>query len=133
MPRYSAAFRRQLARKAAQPAAKPAPRLPTGSALEEALALQIRLARLPPPVRELAFAKPRRWRFDYAWPDLRLALEVDGGTWSNGRHTRAAGFERDCEKLNAAAALGWRVLRVTGAMIHDGRALMAIAAALSAR
>src|SRR5262245_52209213 len=61
---------------------------------------------------EYAFAKPRRWRFDYAWPDLKIALEVEGGAFSGGRHTRGAGFRNDLEKYNAATSAGWRVFRV---------------------
>ena len=52
-----------------------------------------------------------------------VALEVDGGTWTQGRHTRGAGYERDCEKRNAATELGWRVYNVTPAMIRSGYAL----------
>jgi hypothetical protein len=62
------------------------------------------------------------WRFDFAWPDLLIACEVEGGTFSGGRHTRGQGFEGDCEKYNAATLLGWKVFRVTSKMIHDGRA-----------
>lgn len=76
------------------------------------------------PEREYRFAPPRRWRFDYAWPGLRLALEVEGGTWSRGRHTRGRGYANDCEKYNAAALAGWRVLRVTTDMVRDGRAFL---------
>ena len=68
---------------------------------------------LPKPVTELRFAPPRRWRFDYAWPDKKIALEVEGGVWSGGRHTRGAGFLKDIEKYNEAACLGWRVVRCT--------------------
>ena len=93
------------------------------SQLEDLFAFQLRVARLPTPVRELTFAKPRRWRHDFAWPEHMLALEVDGGTWTNGRHSRGAGFEKDCEKACAAAVAGWRVLRVTGDMVRDGRGL----------
>jgi very-short-patch-repair endonuclease len=64
-------------------------------------------------VRELAFAMPRRWRFDFSWPIARVALELDGGVWSLGRHTRGQGFINDCEKMSEAAARGWRVLRLT--------------------
>jgi len=71
------------------------------------------LAGLPEPVAEHRFAHPRRWRFDWAWPDHLLALEVDGGVWTRGRHTRGAGFLRDIEKLNSAAIAGWSVLRTT--------------------
>ena len=64
---------------------------------------------LSAPVAEYQFAPPRRWRFDYAWPDSRVAVEFDGGQWvfSGSRHKR----ESDRAKLNAAAAMGWRVLR----------------------
>ena len=71
----------------------------------------------PEPVAELRFHPVRRWRFDYAWPDSMIALELDGGTWSRGRHTRGAGYRGDCEKLNAAVSLGWRVFRVTAGML----------------
>jgi very-short-patch-repair endonuclease len=67
---------------------------------------------LPAPVTEHRFSPPRRWRFDYAWTEAKLALESDGGIWSRGRHTRPSGYLADLEKLNTAAALGWRVLRV---------------------
>jgi very-short-patch-repair endonuclease len=78
---------------------------------------------LPLPERQYKFHPTRKWPFDFAWPDRRLAVEVDGGTWSGGRHTRGQGYENDCEKLNEAAILGWTVLRVTGKMVEDGRAL----------
>lgn len=64
------------------------------------------------PEPEFKFAHDRRWRFDYAWPARRIALEVEGGVWTNGRHTRGSGFVRDMEKYNRAAVLGWRVVRV---------------------
>jgi very-short-patch-repair endonuclease len=63
------------------------------------------------PVAEHRFHPTRRWRFDYAWPEHRIALEVEGGIWTGGRHTRGAGFLGDMVKYNEAAALGWRVLR----------------------
>ena len=89
-------------------------------------------AGLPEPVEEFRFDPVRKWRFDYAWPEHRLALEAEGGTWSGGRHVRGKGYERDCEKYNAAALQGWKVLRVTTAMMNDGRALACLEAALSA-
>lgn len=67
---------------------------------------------LPSPVAEHLFVADRRWRFDYAWPDAKIALEVEGGVWSGGRHTSAKGFVGDMAKYNRAAVLGWRVLRV---------------------
>jgi very-short-patch-repair endonuclease len=74
-------------------------------------------------VREYRFMPPRRYRFDFAWPDKKIALEVEGGTWTNGRHTRGKGYESDCEKYDEAALLGWKVLRFTTNMVRDGRAI----------
>jgi hypothetical protein len=68
---------------------------------------------IPEPAGELQFAPPRRWRFDYAWPDAKVALEVEGAVWVRGRHTRGAGFLKDMEKYNRATVLGWRVVRCT--------------------
>lgn len=62
-------------------------------------------------VAEYHFALPRRWRFDYAIVEHKIAVEVEGGVWSNGRHTRGSGFIADMEKYNTAGALGWIVLR----------------------
>lgn len=73
--------------------------------------------------REHAFHPARKWRFDFAWPRERVALEVDGGVFTGGRHTRGAGFEADAEKLNEAALLGWSVLRVTTNHVGSGMAL----------
>jgi very-short-patch-repair endonuclease len=96
------------------------------SALEENLAFQIRALDLPRPEREFVFAKPRRWRFDFAWPLARLAVEVEGGTWGKSRHTTGAGFQGDCDKYNVAALQGWRVLRFTGKHIKTGEAIQSI-------
>ena len=67
---------------------------------------------LEKPVTEHRFHPERKWRFDFAWPAWRVALEVEGGVWTGGRHTRGAGFVKDMEKYNAATCLGWRFLRV---------------------
>lgn len=65
------------------------------------------------PVREHRFHTSRKWRFDYAFPDLKIAIECDGGVWTAGRHNRPKGYIKDMEKFNAAAALGWVVLKFT--------------------
>lgn len=67
---------------------------------------------LPEPVAEHRFCADRRWRFDYAWPEHTLALEVEGGIWTRGRHVRPRGYAGDMAKYNRAAAEGWVVLRV---------------------
>lgn len=60
-----------------------------------------------------------------------IAVEVEGGTWSGGRHTRGDGFEKDCEKYNTAALAGWRVLRFTGAQVQSGIAITVIEGAFN--
>lgn len=67
---------------------------------------------LPEPMLEYKFHPSRRWRFDFAWPEYKIALEVEGGIFVYGRHTRGSGFLKDMEKYNAAAMMGWRILRV---------------------
>jgi very-short-patch-repair endonuclease len=96
------------------------------SAIEETFALHIRAHKLPEPVREHKFDAIRKWRFDFAWPDLMIAVEIEGGTWSGGRHTRGAGFENDCIKYNAATSQGWAVYRFTSKMIESGQAIKSI-------
>jgi len=95
------------------------------SALEDALIQQIHLAGLDSGmVREYRFHPARRWRFDFAFPARRIAIEVDGGVWARGRHTRGGGYIADAEKYNEAVVLGWRVLRVTRKHIDNGQARM---------
>src|SRR6185295_2253212 len=100
------------------------------SHLEALLAAQLRAVKAPPFVRELRFHPERQWRADFSWPDHKLMLEVMGGTHRGGAHTRHAGYQNDCEKMNEAVLLGWRVLWVTSDMVQDGRALAFIERAL---
>lgn len=96
------------------------------SELEEMLAFQIKAAGLPIPEREYRFHPTRRWPFDFAYPERKIAIEVQGGTWSGGAHGRGSGIERDYEKINAAQILGWTVLQFSTTMIKSGEALEAI-------
>ncbi len=68
--------------------------------------------------REVVFHPTRGWAFDFAWGVHKVAVEVEGGAFSGGRHTRGAGFTEDCEKYNAAALYGWRLLRFTPQMLE---------------
>jgi hypothetical protein len=96
---------------------------PPAPAARPSLLTQLRLAGLPEP--EFRFAPPRRWRWDLCWPDRLVAVEVQGGTFAGGRHTRGKGYRNDCEKLNEGQLLGWLVLWVTPPMVKDGSALPA--------
>lgn len=69
------------------------------------------------PVSEYRFTFEREWRLDCAFPDSLVGVEIDGGTWTRGRHSRGAGYAEDCRKINHAATLGWAVLRYTSDML----------------
>ena len=97
------------------------------SLAEETLAVQLEQAGIPY-WREVRFHE-RKWRFDFAWPLQAVALEVEGGAYTGG-HKRGRAYESDCEKNNEAMRLGWRVYRVTPAMVNDERALNTVRAAL---
>lgn len=100
-------------------------------ALELAMLQQIRALKLTEGMeREHEFAEGRRWRFDFAYPAIKVALEVEGGVFQKGRHTTGAGFTADVEKYNAAALDGWLVLRATAAHVKSGRAIQWLATAL---
>lgn len=102
---------------------------------------------LPAFEREHKFAAPARlWRFDYSWPALRIAFEVEGGTFGRavtatdgkryrvgGRHNSGAGLEADYEKYNAAAAAGWCVIRGSTKAIANGSAIAQLVDVFRAR
>lgn len=69
---------------------------------------------------EYRFDLNRKWRLDFAFPQWKIAIEVEGGVWSGGRHTRGIGYEKDCEKYNALAMQGWMLYRFTGGMVEGG-------------
>lgn len=89
-----------------------------------------KIAGLPVPVPEYRFHPPRRWRFDFAWPDRWLALEVQGGLFVTGRHSRGAALLKEHEKLNTAALDGWRILFCTPKQIENGEVVSVIERAL---
>jgi hypothetical protein len=75
---------------------------------------------LPAPVFEYRFAPPRMFRFDVAWPEVKIAVEQEGGVWVGGRHVRGRGYLSDLEKYNLAVLLGWRVLRYSPDQMRKG-------------
>lgn len=114
------------------------------SQLEENLAFQVRVLKLPAPQREYRFAAHqvgmgagvksrlqaaglKDWRLDFAWPDQMLAVEVEGGGWSGGRHTTGQGFEEDMQKYHHVMRLGWTLYRCDGRLIKSGDAARLVA------
>lgn len=79
----------------------------------------VKRAKLPAPTPEFRFHPTRKWRIDFAWPEQRVALEVEGAVWTSGRHTRGSGFVKDLVKYNELARMGWRLVRITPNQLHD--------------
>ncbi len=96
------------------------------SHLERAFALMLRQhPDIPTPLREYAFHPSRKWRFDFAWPEQRFAVEVEGsGPQGMGRHQRRGGYEADAEKYEAAMVEGWTVYRIPSRWIAEGNRLI---------
>ena len=90
------------------------------------LLVEILKSGIPIPIKEYRFHPVRRWRFDLAWKEEKLAVEIEGGIWQYGRHNRAATFIKDMEKYNEACLLGWNLLRFTTSMVKDGTAMKAL-------
>jgi len=97
---------------------KPTPRQPSHAV--SLLLMAVKAHKWPEPVIEHVFHPFRKWRLDIAWPELKLGIEVDGAVYAGGRHTRGKGFESDCEKLNQAQLIGWRVFRYSTGQVHKG-------------
>ena len=104
----------------------------SASQLEAELALQIKALGLPEPTREYLAIKGRKFRFDFAWLEQRLLVEVNGGTYTQGAHSTGRGIARDYEKANLAVLHGWRVLSFDGKAVKDGTAVEVIRQALEA-
>lgn len=86
---------------------------------------------LSTPSAEVMFYPERKWRFDFAWQAERVALEIDGGVWSGGRHGRGSGIVKEHEKFNSAASLRWRVFRTTPQALSEPKLWAQIKEAVS--
>jgi hypothetical protein len=95
--------------------------------------VDINLKGLPGYRKEFIFHPTRKWRFDYSWVDIKVALEIHGGIFTNGRHTRGKGFSEDKVKMNSAQLLGWIVIEATTAQVKNGQMLKWITQAIANR
>lgn len=104
--------------------ATPKPRAKFGahSEPENLLAFQLDAARIPFE-RQYRIHPERRFRADFWLPAPQCVVEIDGGIWTAGRHSRGAGITRDCEKSAYIALMPARLLRVTPDQVKSGRAL----------
>ena len=89
-------------------------------------------AGLPTPLPEHRFDAKRKWRVDWAFVrgEVKVALEIQGGLFSGGRHVRGAALLREYEKLNALAAHGYRVVFCTPQQFKTGEAIALVERAI---
>lgn len=93
------------------------------TALEEQFLFQVRALGLPEPTREYCAIPTRNFRFDFAWLEQKVLVEVNGGTYQHMGHSTGAGLSRDYEKHNLATLAGWRVLSFDRKMVESGEAV----------
>ncbi len=101
--------------------------------IHELFLKQCKEAGLPEPETEHQFAKPRKWRFDFAFiveTQLllvtlrnRIAVEIEGGLYVKGGHSRGAAYEKNLEKYNEATIRGWQLYRFSTGQVKDGTAI----------
>jgi hypothetical protein len=94
----------------------------------DTLQLHLKALGLPAPVPEFRFCPSRRWRVDYFFANSvrPLAVEIEGSVFQQGRHTRGAGFLKDCEKYNELSIMGISLLRFTPQQVEKGVAALTI-------
>jgi very-short-patch-repair endonuclease len=94
------------------------------SALEIVFRAQCGIYKLPIPEAQIKGIIPnRKFVFDFGWMNKNILVEIDGGEWSGGRHSRGKGMESDNVKINTAQALGYKVFRFTGGQVRSGYAV----------
>jgi len=93
-------------------------REPSKGESEFALHCRLELPAILQPFTEYQFHQPRLWRFDFCWPSVRLAVEIESSV-----HRIRGRFARDLDKYNQAALDGWKLLRYTAKMVHSAEAI----------
>jgi hypothetical protein len=98
-----------------------------------ALLQQLEVSGITGFVREVRFHPVRRWRWDLADKERMIAVEIQGATWTQGKHTRGTGYDNDCRKYCEAACMGWLVLAMPATWIDTGLALQYVEYAVRSR
>ena len=94
-----------------------------GSRLEAEFALLLRAHKLPEPIREYRILRDRMYRWDFCWPEQKVAVEIQGGRWVKSGHSSGTGIERDARKNNLAQLQGWLCMVFVDEHLRDGSAL----------
>ena len=92
---------------------------------EETLALHLKALNIKYE-REFKFCESRKWKADFHILESKLLVEVEGGIWSGGRHTRGSGYIKDLEKYNEVSKLGYTLLRFSTEQVVSGKAIKEI-------
>lgn len=106
---------------------------PIGNSIEQTLAFQCIADGLTDFEQEYQFDEKRKYRLDLAFPAQRVGIEIEGGIWDSGAHSRPKGILRDMEKGNLLVLSGWRVLRYTPDQVRQGEAIEGLKALLVRR
>lgn len=93
------------------------------SPLERKFAEKWQSLSAPAFVTQHKFHPSRRWKFDFAWPLVRVAAEIHGATFAGGRHVNGLGYWGDRIKINAAQRLNWKVFELVAQDVEDQRVL----------
>jgi hypothetical protein len=83
----------------------------------------VKALKLPIPQRNYRFCPTRKYEIDWAWPDLKIGIEIQGGIWSKGAHARPLNILRDMSKRNLLTEYHWRVWEFTPAEAIDGEVI----------
>jgi hypothetical protein len=78
------------------------------------------------PQRNYRFHPMRRFEIDWAWPEQKVGVEIQGGIWipgGKGAHSRPMNIVRDMTKHNLLLDAGWRVWHYTPKEVIDGIAI----------
>ncbi len=101
---------------------------------QEAILLnRLRLLKVPAFVTQAMLIEGRKFRYDVCFPEFRVCVELSGAVWTQGKHTRGAGYEADCVKSALAQIAGWIVIACTPGQVESGVAGHLILEALKAR